>query len=78
MATLTRRRVAEAFVALLSARHDADYNHDYDIKRADALSWIATARDAVDTVRRLRAADDASFRRFLKLMVGAVRIARSR
>ena len=54
-------QVAEAFVSLQSARHDAEYNHEYDIKRADALSWIATARYAVDTVRRLRKADDPSF-----------------
>lgn len=71
-------RVAEAFVALQSARHDCDYNHEYDIKRADTLSWIATARDAVSTVRRLQAAGDASLQRFLRLMVGAVRIAKVR
>jgi hypothetical protein len=75
-------RVADAFVSLLDARHDADYNHEYDIKRGDALSFIATARDAIDTVRRMQGEGDLegdpSFRRFLRLMVGVVKIAKNR
>jgi hypothetical protein len=62
-------RVADAFASLLDARHDADYNHEYDIKRGDALSFKATARDAIDTVRRMQGEGDPSFRRFLRLMV---------
>ncbi|QSB15628.1 hypothetical protein JQS43_04570 [Natronosporangium hydrolyticum] len=71
-------RVAEAFVALQTARHRADYDHDYDVKRRDALLMVATARDAVQRVRGLEKANDESLRRFLRLMVGGVQIAKNR
>lgn len=71
-------RVADAFLTLQAARHDADYNHAYDIKRLEARLLIDTARDAIERLRRLAAADDESYRQFLKLMVGAVKIAKGR
>ncbi len=70
-------RVAEAFVTLHEERERADYDHEYDIKRRDALLLIATAREAVDTVRLLRKESEVSFTRFVKLMV-AVKTAKKR
>lgn len=71
-------RVADAFVTLQEARHRADYDHEYEVKRRDTLLLIETARDAVERLRKLRDTDDPSLRRFLKLMVGAVKIAKNR
>jgi uncharacterized protein (UPF0332 family) len=71
-------RVAEAFVALQDARHDADYDHDYEVERDEALLLIRTARTAIDAVQRLRKTGDPSFQRFLRLMLGAVKIAKVR
>lgn len=72
------QRVADGFLALQAARHDADYDHTYDIKRSDALLLIGTARDAIDRLQSLAANEEPSYRQFLKLMVGSVKIAKSR
>lgn len=71
-------RVAEAFVALQEARERADYDHNYDVRRRDARYYVAQARDAVATARRLYQDQEPSYVRFLRLMVGAVGIAKER
>lgn len=71
-------RVADAFLRLQAARHEADYDHTYDVKRSDARLLIATARDAIERIGQLHARDEPSFRQFLKLMAGAVKIAKTR
>lgn len=70
--------VAEQFRALQVARHRADYDHGYDLRREDATNLLHRATDAVARLRRLRQDGDPSLLLFLKLMVGAVKIARSR
>lgn len=71
-------RVAGAFLRLQAARHEADYDHTYDVKRSDARLLIATAGDAIRRIDSLEQRDDPSYRQFLRLMVGAVKIAKSR
>ena len=41
------RSCADAFVALQQRRHDADYDPDYRVLRADALDAIQQAEDAI-------------------------------
>lgn len=69
---------ARSFRHLQEARHKADYDHDYDLSRRSALLLIEEAADAIERLRRLRRDGDPSLRLFLRLMVGAVRIAKSR
>jgi hypothetical protein len=71
-------RLVDLFVALQSERYRADYDHEYSITRSAALSLIDDAGDAIDTARRLAMARDGSYQRFLKLMLGSVKIARMR
>jgi hypothetical protein len=61
-------RVTEAFVALQGARERADYDPLY----------VAQARDAVAMARRLYGDREPSYVRFLRLMVGAIGIAKER
>jgi hypothetical protein len=70
--------VARSFRNLQEARQQADYDHDYDLTRQSALLLIEEAADAIAKVRRLRRDGDPSLRLFLRLMVGAVKIAKSR
>lgn len=70
--------IAETFVRLQKERHRADYDHDYQLDRSAAGFLIDDAEDAIERARRLDRSGDRSYRRFLKLMVGAVRIARTR
>jgi hypothetical protein len=39
--------VAVAFPQLKERRHDADYNHLATFTRAEALSWVDAAKDAI-------------------------------
>ncbi|MEJ5914763.1 hypothetical protein [Pseudokineococcus sp. 1T1Z-3] len=71
-------RVCETFVTLQSLRHLADCEHSFDVDRRSARSAALSADDAVQRLRRLRAGDDASYVRFLRLAGGAVRIAKDR
>lgn len=71
-------RVADAFITLQDARNRADYDHDFEITRGDAAQLVATAADAVERVQRLVDSGEPSFQRFLRLMVGAVKIAKIR
>jgi uncharacterized protein (UPF0332 family) len=72
------RRVAEAFVSLQRSREDADYDHQGDVSRAVALEAADSAADAIDRADQLWNAEDESYLLFLRLMIGAVRIAKSR
>lgn len=70
--------LAHTFIALQDQRYGADYDHEYAISRSAALTHIDGAVDAVETARRLARAGDRSYQRFLRLMVGSVKIARTR
>jgi uncharacterized protein (UPF0332 family) len=70
--------VAETFVLLQQWRHDADYNHEFGVTQPAAIRLASDASEAVATARELWAAGDESYLRFLRLMVGAVRIAKNR
>jgi uncharacterized protein (UPF0332 family) len=72
------RRIANAFVGLQEAREKADYDHQFDVRRAEALEIAHTAADAIERADRLWSAEESSYMLFLKLMVGAVRIAKNR
>lgn len=71
-------RVASAFLKLQRNRHQADYDHDYDIKRPDAVLLVDTAADAVERLRLLQKNGEPSYQRFMRLMVGGVKIAQVR
>jgi hypothetical protein len=70
--------VVRSFRSLQEARHQADYVHDYDLSRPNAMLLVDEAADAIARVRRLRRDGDRSLQLFLRLMIGAVRIAKSR
>jgi hypothetical protein len=70
--------VARQFRNLQAARYGADYQHDYDLPPAKAVTLVDSAAEAISLARRLRRDGDRSFQMFLKLMVGAVKIARTR
>ena len=72
------KRVADAFVTLQSARQLADYDHNYNVTRREARYYVEQAREAIRTARRLRDTEEVSYQRFLRLMVGAVEIAKNR
>jgi uncharacterized protein (UPF0332 family) len=72
------RAIASIFGHLQEARQHADYDHDFDVTRERALELIHGAANAIDRARRLQQSGDPSHRRFLKLMVGAVKVARTR
>lgn len=70
--------IATSFLLLQGARHRADYDHRYDLTRHEAVRLVEDAANAIERLRRLRRDGDPSVRLFLRLMVGAVRIAKSR
>jgi hypothetical protein len=65
-------------LAELEARHRADYDYELDITRQEAVRIVQDAEGAVARVRRLWRAGDPSLQLFLRLMVGAVKIAKTR
>lgn len=71
-------RLAEAFVSLQDARHRADYDYNFSVNRRLASQYVAESRDAVAVARRLEQEREPSYVRFLKLMVGGVKVAKSR
>lgn len=52
---------ADAFVALQQKRHDADYNPDSRVLRADALAAIQQAEDAITALRAAPMRDRRAF-----------------
>ena len=72
------RRIARTFVDLQDARHAADYDHDYEVDKRAALIHLILAQRAVAIARRMTDSGDPSYVLFLRLMIGAVRVARKR
>lgn len=64
-------RIGDAFVSLQQARHRADYDDQYDLRRAVALAHAQAAREAVDLSVMLVDRADPSYGLFLRLMLGA-------
>ena len=56
---------AEAFVTLQQERHDADYNPDYRVLRADALEAIDRAEKAIKDLRSTTRNDRKAFAVYL-------------
>lgn len=52
---------ADAFVALQQKRHEADYDPDYRVLRADALDAIQQAEDAIRALRTSARRDRRAF-----------------
>ena len=52
---------ADAFVSLQQKRHDADYDPDHRITRADALGAIQEAEDAIRGLRAASKRDRTAF-----------------
>ena len=57
----TIRSCADAFVALQQRRHDADYDPDYRVLRADALDAIQQAEDAIRDLKASPKRDRRAF-----------------
>lgn len=57
----TIKSCADAFVVLQQKRHDADYDPDYRVRRADALSAIQQAEDAIRDLRNSTKRDRRAF-----------------
>lgn len=72
------RQVSQTFGDLQDARHAADYDHDYEVDKRAALIHLILAQRAVAIARRMTDSGDPSYVLFLRLMIGAVRVARKR
>lgn len=70
--------LAQNFVDLQSARHSADYDDFYPVSKAAVLTYVEAARRAVDAADALYAESEASYLRFLGLVIGGVKVAKSR
>lgn len=57
----TIQSCADAFVALQQKRHDADYDPDYRVLRADALDAIQQAEDAIRDLKASTKRDRRAF-----------------
>jgi len=53
------KSVANAFVSLQQARHEADYDLSRRFRRQEALDFVESARQAFDAWERVRRTDDA-------------------
>jgi hypothetical protein len=71
-------QVADTFVDLQELRELADYDYSYDVSRSVAMDAAQQASDALERAWDMWKNDDESYLRFLRLMVGAVRIAKNR
>lgn len=71
-------RIADAVVTLQDQRHLADYDDSFDLDKAGALSALQLSRDAVSRSRSLLADAEPTYAVFLRLMTGAVKVARNR
>jgi len=56
---LDLKSVANAFVRLQQARHEADYDLSRRFRRQEALDFVESARQAFDAWERVRRTDDA-------------------
>jgi hypothetical protein len=71
-------QVADAFVDLQELRERADYDYAFDVSRAVAMDSANLAEDAIGRARDMWNAEDDSYLLFLRLMIGAVKIAKNR
>lgn len=71
-------RLAQNFIDLQTARHAADYDDFAQVSRALSLAWVAAARGSLETSMELWTDRERSYVRFLRLGLGAVKIAKSR
>lgn len=55
------QRCADNFVALQQKRHDADYNPEHRVFRADALDAIGLAEEAIDNLKAAPRKDRRAF-----------------
>jgi hypothetical protein len=53
------RSVAQAFIDLQQARHDADYNLAQPFRRSHVQGHVATARDAFENWKRIQGSEEA-------------------
>jgi len=53
------KSVANAFVSLQQARHEADYDLSHTFRRQEALDFVESARQAFEAWERVRKTDDA-------------------
>lgn len=53
------KRVANAFVSLQQARHEADYDLSRTFRRQEALAFVQSARQAFEAWESVRKTDDA-------------------
>jgi hypothetical protein len=58
-APLDLKMVANAFVTLQQARHEADYDLARTFRRREVLDFVQSSRDAMDAWDRVRKTDDA-------------------
>ena len=72
------KHLTSTFAHLQEQRERADYAHDFEIDKPGALAVVDRAKDAMKRARNLRQEGDPSHLMFLKLMIGAVKIARNR
>jgi len=71
-------RVPYAFVDLQELRERADYDYAFDVSRAVAMDSANLAKDAIGRARGMWNAQNDSYLLFLRLMIGAVKIAKNR
>lgn len=72
------RATADTFVLLQDQRHGADYDHLFDVTRRSALQAVDQADSALGLMDSMSKGNDDSFTLFLRLRVGAVKIAKNR
>jgi hypothetical protein len=72
------KELADTFVELQKERNHADYDHESVFDPLMALDIVFQAALAIALARQLADSRDPSYLRFLRLMVGAVKIARTR
>lgn len=72
------RQVVTTFADLQQQRERADYDYGFAVSRPVALQAAAAAEEAIEKAKQMWERQDGSYLRFLRLMVGAVRIAKNR
>jgi uncharacterized protein (UPF0332 family) len=67
------RQIADDFVRLQKARHDADYDLSFRFTRPDTLGHIQRAERAVDAIAAARKVCPDELQAFLLALIGGVR-----
>lgn len=66
------------FADLQGLRHQADYDHDFDVDRHTAQNTVDRARRALEALDALAGCSDPHYLRFLRLASGSTEIAKKR